>query len=278
MLIQTYRPEAEAVACAARHDYAAFFAAEDAARAELGYPPHGRLAAIRLDGPELVQVAAAARELGAAAVATARRDGDVVQVLGPAEAPLARLRGRCRWQLWLRVRRSRRAPPRGALGARRRGQGRAGGGGRGSAVRLVVKLRGITRIYPSACATALPLAIPKILVVADPAEQRELVSLLRGAGPPFTEAVIASGDGDDGTLTTFEELRPAVVVVAATLAAGDARALVGAMREAAPAGCSWCCSATPTARCGTRSTPSISRCDRFVVPGRWRSPARCASR
>ena len=102
VLIQTYRPEAEAVACAARHDYAAFFAAEDAARAELGYPPHGRLAAIRLDGPELVQVAAAARELGAAAVATARRDGDVVQVLGPAEAPLARLRGRCRWQLWLK--------------------------------------------------------------------------------------------------------------------------------------------------------------------------------
>ena len=82
----------------------------------------------------------------------------------------------------------------------------------------------------------MPLAIPKILVVADPAEQRELVSLLRGAGPPFTEAVIASGDGDDGTLTTFEELRPAVVVVAATLAAGDARALVGAMRDAAPAG------------------------------------------
>ncbi len=82
----------------------------------------------------------------------------------------------------------------------------------------------------------MPLAIPKILIVADPAEQRELVSLLRGAGAPFTEAVIASSDGDDQTLGQFTELRPSVVVVTATLAVGDARSLVGAMREAAPKG------------------------------------------
>ncbi len=108
VVIQSYRTEAEAVACAARHDYAGFFAAEDAARAELGYPPHGRLAAIRIDGPDVAQVAAVARDLGAAATASARHGGDV-QVLGPAEAPLARLRGRCRWQLWLK------SPDRGAL-------------------------------------------------------------------------------------------------------------------------------------------------------------------
>jgi len=82
----------------------------------------------------------------------------------------------------------------------------------------------------------LPLAIPKILVVADPSEQRELVSQLRGAGAPFTEAVIAAGDGDDGTLRQFADLRPQVVVVTATLAAGDTRALVSAMREAAAKG------------------------------------------
>jgi CheY-like chemotaxis protein len=79
----------------------------------------------------------------------------------------------------------------------------------------------------------LPLAIPKILVVADPADQRELVAQLRGAGAPFTEAVIAAGDGDDSTLRQFTDLRPQVVVVTATLAAGDTRSLVGAMREAA---------------------------------------------
>jgi hypothetical protein len=79
----------------------------------------------------------------------------------------------------------------------------------------------------------VPLAIPKLLVVADPNEQRELVSMLRGSGAPFTEAVIAVGDGDDGTLGQFTDLRPQVVVVCATLAAGDTRSLVGAMREAA---------------------------------------------
>ena len=31
----------------------------------------------------------------------------------------------------------------------------------------------------------MPLAIPKILVIADPSEQRELVSMLRGAGAPY---------------------------------------------------------------------------------------------
>ena len=47
MIIQTYRPGAPAVVAAAAHDYARFFAAESAARAELGYPPHGRLIAVR---------------------------------------------------------------------------------------------------------------------------------------------------------------------------------------------------------------------------------------
>jgi hypothetical protein len=82
----------------------------------------------------------------------------------------------------------------------------------------------------------LPLAIPKILVVADPGEQHELVALLRGSGEPLTEAVIASGDGDDSTLHQFHELRPQVVVITASLTDGDTRALVGAMRDASPRG------------------------------------------
>jgi primosomal protein N' (replication factor Y) len=104
VIIQTYRPDVDAVAAAANHDYAAFFRSEDGARAELSYPPHGRLAAIRIDGPDGGVVAAASRELGQAAVMAARRDGDAVSVLGPTEAPLARLRGRTRWQIWLKSR------------------------------------------------------------------------------------------------------------------------------------------------------------------------------
>jgi primosomal protein N' (replication factor Y) len=99
-ILQTFRPDAAAVACAAAHDYESFFAAEMAARGELGYPPHGRVAAVRVDGADGARVAEEARRLGALAEALAR--GSDVTVLPPVEAPLARLRGRSRWQLWLR--------------------------------------------------------------------------------------------------------------------------------------------------------------------------------
>jgi primosomal protein N' (replication factor Y) (superfamily II helicase) len=100
VIIQTYRPREPAVICAAVHDYAAFYAAELEARAELGYPPHGRLVAIRIDGPAPAEVAETARRLAQLAEQAAR--GSTVEVRGPVPAPLARLRNRTRWQLWLR--------------------------------------------------------------------------------------------------------------------------------------------------------------------------------
>src|SRR5262249_21155318 len=96
VIFQTWAPEHHAVACARTHDYGAFYAAELAARGELGYPPHGRLIAIRLDGTDEGDVRAVAAELAARAA----RCAGPVAVLGPAEAPLARLRGRVRWHLW----------------------------------------------------------------------------------------------------------------------------------------------------------------------------------
>jgi primosomal protein N' (replication factor Y) (superfamily II helicase) len=104
VMIQTYRPEAPAVVAAAAHDYASFFAAESAARAELGYPPHGRLIAVRVDGPDAGDVARVATQLAALATAAAQRPevAGLVEVLGPVPAPLERLRNRTRWQIWLR--------------------------------------------------------------------------------------------------------------------------------------------------------------------------------
>jgi primosomal protein N' (replication factor Y) len=102
VIIQTYRPTAPAVVAAAAHDYAQFFAAEYAARQELGYPPHGRLIAVRIEGKDPHAVAAAAQHLGTIAVAAAAQAGAAVDVLGPAPAPLERLRGRTRWQILLR--------------------------------------------------------------------------------------------------------------------------------------------------------------------------------
>ncbi|HEY0481387.1 MAG TPA: primosomal protein N' [Kofleriaceae bacterium] len=104
VMIQTYRPRAPAVIAAAAHDYDSFFAAESAARAELGYPPHGRLIAVRIDGADAQEVAAAAERLAQLAIAAARRPeiAGQVEVRGPVPAPLERLRNRTRWQVWLR--------------------------------------------------------------------------------------------------------------------------------------------------------------------------------
>jgi primosomal protein N' (replication factor Y) len=101
VIVQTYSPEHPAVVHARSHDYPAFFAAEEKVREELGYPPSGRLIAIRVDGPSPHHVQALADELGARAL-TLGAAARGVSVMGPAEAPLARLRGRSRWHVWLR--------------------------------------------------------------------------------------------------------------------------------------------------------------------------------
>jgi len=104
VMIQTYRPAAPAVVAAAAHDYARFFAAESAERAELGYPPHGRLIAVRIDGADAQEVEQVAHRLAQLAEAAARRPelAGQVEVRGPVAAPLERLRNRTRWQIWLR--------------------------------------------------------------------------------------------------------------------------------------------------------------------------------
>lgn len=99
VVVQTYRVDTPAIRTAITHDFESFFAGESVERAELGYPPFGHLAAFRVDGPDSGAVVRQCRLLSDAARALAGRD---VAILGPSEAPLARLRGRTRWHLWLR--------------------------------------------------------------------------------------------------------------------------------------------------------------------------------
>lgn len=103
-IIQTYCPDHPAVVAARSHDFAGFAALEMAGREELGYPPFGRLVALRLSGPSLPRVERAALEL-ARALRDARRSGrqdSGVQLLGPAPAPVAMVQGRHRWRILLR--------------------------------------------------------------------------------------------------------------------------------------------------------------------------------
>ncbi|MDX2169043.1 MAG: primosomal protein N' [Deltaproteobacteria bacterium] len=98
VVVQTLQPEHYSLRAAATHDYASFAAAELAARRELGYPPFSRLVLLRFEGANATAVDALARQ----AAQRLRADGGGVAVLGPAPAPLERLRQRYRVQLLLR--------------------------------------------------------------------------------------------------------------------------------------------------------------------------------
>jgi primosomal protein N' (replication factor Y) len=101
VVVQTYNPEHPSVVCARGHDYERFYAEEEAIRRDLGYPPGGRLVLVRVDAASEALVRDAATTLGERGRAlVAAAPG--VTLLGPVEAPLARLKGRHRWQLLLR--------------------------------------------------------------------------------------------------------------------------------------------------------------------------------
>jgi primosomal protein N' (replication factor Y) len=69
----------------------------------VGYPPFSRLALIRIDAPEEEMGRVAAAKLAAVGRATPDALARRVEVLGPAPAPIARLRGRFRFRVLLRA-------------------------------------------------------------------------------------------------------------------------------------------------------------------------------
>ena len=82
-------------------DRAAFYDTEIASREATGYPPFGRLAAIVISGGDKHETESFARKLAAASPLD-----ESVRVLGPAEAPLAVVRGRYRFRLLIKCPRS----------------------------------------------------------------------------------------------------------------------------------------------------------------------------
>ena len=98
VLVQTYMPEHPVMAALVSGDRDRFLEAEAAVRERAGMPPFGRLVALIVSGRDEGAVDEAARCLRRAAP---RSQG--VDVLGPAPAPIARLRGRHRRRLLLKA-------------------------------------------------------------------------------------------------------------------------------------------------------------------------------
>lgn len=105
VLLQTYNPEHPAIQFAMQHDYEGFAEQELAARRELGYPPFGRIASLRLIGPEESEVRKAAERVRREALGLTQRLAlhNSLQVLGPVPAPLFKLRNKYRYHLLLKA-------------------------------------------------------------------------------------------------------------------------------------------------------------------------------
>ena len=95
--LQTHQPEHPVMKALVACDREAFYASEIASRERTGYPPFGRLASLIISAGDRATAEGYARKL----VALAPRD-ERVQLLGPAEAPLAVIKGRYRFRLLLK--------------------------------------------------------------------------------------------------------------------------------------------------------------------------------
>jgi primosomal protein N' (replication factor Y) len=101
VIIQTYNPTHPGITYTCQHDFVGFAEYELQARRELGYPPYGRLAAIRIQGNHQSQVLQASLQTRQRALQMQQRHPQFaeLEILGPVEAPLFKLRGKFRYHL-----------------------------------------------------------------------------------------------------------------------------------------------------------------------------------
>jgi primosomal protein N' (replication factor Y) (superfamily II helicase) len=97
-LVQTYLPEHPVMQAIISGDRNRFLESEIRQRQTALLPPYGRLAALIVSARDKELAALVARELAQAAPTASR-----IEVLGPAEAPLAVIRGRHRWRLLVKA-------------------------------------------------------------------------------------------------------------------------------------------------------------------------------
>ncbi|MBX9678581.1 MAG: primosomal protein N' [Gemmataceae bacterium] len=107
VLVQTMQPEHPSIAKAATHDYLAFAEAEMDHREKSGYPPFQRMARLVLKSKDEAVALDYAERLAAAfgpAIESLQRQGEStndLRILGPAEAPVFRVKGWFRFHFQL---------------------------------------------------------------------------------------------------------------------------------------------------------------------------------
>lgn len=102
-LLQTYQPRHPVIAALLSGDHHSFYAAEIAAREAAGLPPFGKLAALLVSAKDKGAADNYARALAEAGHRLDKGVADSVSILGPAEPPLALLRGKHRVRIILKA-------------------------------------------------------------------------------------------------------------------------------------------------------------------------------
>jgi primosomal protein N' (replication factor Y) len=102
VVIQTFLPDHYAIALARTHDYTSFYREEVERRRPHGYPPFRSLLQVTFAAAREDVVRGAAEQLARVpGQLLGLQEAESVEVLGPAPAPIVRVRDRFRWQLLL---------------------------------------------------------------------------------------------------------------------------------------------------------------------------------
>ncbi|OQW52382.1 MAG: primosomal protein N' [Proteobacteria bacterium SG_bin7] len=101
VIVQTFNPEHLAVVHAQKNDYEGFAETELGFRKALGYPPFGKLAAVRIKSNDKDIAEKSAQQVLAIAQKLQGKDAELnkLEILGPTEAPLSKLKGQYRYHL-----------------------------------------------------------------------------------------------------------------------------------------------------------------------------------
>jgi primosomal protein N' (replication factor Y) len=104
VIVQTFHPEEWSIQMAAEHDFVTFYDKEMEERRELGYPPFNHLILVIFSGKNQKEVTANAQQfsylLRKKAASEKLRQ---MEILGPAPAPLSKIKDQHRWQLLIKT-------------------------------------------------------------------------------------------------------------------------------------------------------------------------------
>ena len=99
VLVQTFSPDHDAIQAAVEHDYIRFAEHELTARKEYGYPPYAKMIRIVCRGPSDVITEQFADQVGERIEAAIAADSVDARLLGPTEAPIAKLQDKYRFHM-----------------------------------------------------------------------------------------------------------------------------------------------------------------------------------